>query len=319
MAHLLAILGTTLPFFAVIGCGFFATWRRLIDEAAAKGVHVFVFYFALPCLIFRAFATRDMGEILRLDFLLAYGLPTLGVYLAAVAAGKLIFRLRLGEAALHGQAGAVSNAGFLGIPLIAGVMGEAAALPVVIAIFWDLVVTITLSILLLETDEARAKGDGGRLLTTLGQVAKGTALNPFILSIALGILWAASGWTMPQPFDLLTGLLADAAGPAALFALGASLFGRPISKGIGEVASMSLFKLVIHPLAVALVCFVLYPVDPFWAAAGVATAALPVAANVFIVGGRYGRYVARGSTAILVSTIVAVASVPIAIALLGVG
>lgn len=318
MSSILAILGTTLPFFAVIGCGAAAVWRGLMDERAARGVHVFVFYFALPCLIFRAFATRDLAEIQRFDFLIAYGLPSLAVYGAAFLVGLLLFRLRLGEAALHGQAAAVSNAGFLGIPLIAGVMGPEAALPVVIAVFWDLVVTITISILLLEIGEARRQG-GGRSIarTTLGALI-GTARNPFILSIAAGVLWSATGWTLPGPADLLTRLLADAAGPAALFALGASLHGRPISKGLAEVGSMSLFKLAIHPVAVA-IGFRLMDIDPFWAVAGILTAALPIAANVFIVGGRYGQYVARGSTAILVSTVIAVGSVPAAIAIVWTG
>lgn len=319
MAAFLAALAATLPFFAVIGCGAVAVWRGLMEERAVKGVHAFVFYFALPCLIFRAFATRDLGEILRIDYLLAYGIPTLLVYLAAVAAGLTIFRLKLGEAALHGQAGAVSNAGFLGIPLIVGVMGEAAAPPVVIAILWDLVVTITLSILLLEVAEARASGAGRKIGATVLQALKGAMLNPFVLSIAAGIAWSAGGLGLPGPIAVLIDLLADAAPPAALFALGASLWGKPISSGVKEVASMSVFKLIVHPAAVAFVCFTLYPVDPFWAAAGVLTAALPVAANVFIIGGRYGRYVARASTAILISTIIAVVSTPLVILWLGVG
>ena len=308
---MLAILIGTLPFFAVIGSGYAAGRLKLLSEAAAAGLNVFVFYFALPCLIFRAFALRDMGEILRGDYLAAYGLASLAVYVVAALAAHALFRLKPGEAALHGQAAAVSNAGYLGIPLIAGVMGEAATLPVVLAVFWDLVVTITLSVLTLEAERA-----GGRALgATLVRIARGVAVNPFILSIAAGVAWAATGWALPGPLDDFTGLLADAAGPCALFALGATLVGRPISRGIGEVASMSLFKLVVHPAAVAATCYWLLPVDPFWAAAGVLTAALPVAANVFIVGGKYGTYVARGATAILISTAAAVVTVPIVIAL----
>ncbi|MCR9220258.1 MAG: AEC family transporter [Alphaproteobacteria bacterium] len=318
MASFLAIFGATFPFFAVVALGAVGAWRGLLGQAAAQGVTVFVFYFALPCLIFRAFALRDLGEVLRWDYLIAYGAATLAVYLAALAAGRFLFRLNLGETALHGQAAAVSNAGFLGIPLIAGIMGPAATAPVVIAILWDLVVTITCSLVLLELHRAR-QGEGGSLARAVAQAARGVLGNPFILSIAAGIAWSATGWSLPAPAGRLTGLLADAAGPAALFALGASLVGRPLSEGLGEVASMSLFKLLLHPLAVALVCFQLYPIDPFWAAAGVLTAALPVAANVFVIGGRYGLYVARGSTAILISTAVAVFSVPAAIALLGLG
>jgi len=50
-------------------------------------------------------------------------------------------------------------------------------------------------------------------------------------------------------------------------------------------------------------------VDPLWATAALLGAALPTAANAFIVARQYDVYVARTSSAVLVSTAVSMISV----------
>jgi malonate transporter and related proteins len=72
---------------------------------------------------------------------------------------------------------------------------------------------------------------------------------------------------------------------------------------------MTLMKLAIHPAAFYFTTSLLFDVDPLWATAGLLGAALPIAANVFIVARQYNVYVARTSSAILVSTAVSMISV----------
>ena len=72
----------TLPFFALIGIGYLAGRREFVVESGIKGLHTFVFYFALPCLIFRALATRPISDIANPRYM--------GIYLAA---GLLAFTM----------------------------------------------------------------------------------------------------------------------------------------------------------------------------------------------------------------------------------
>lgn len=72
---------------------------------------------------------------------------------------------------------------------------------------------------------------------------------------------------------------------------------------------MTLFKLLVHPLAIWFATTRIFDVDPLWATTATLAAALPVAANVFIVARQYDTYVERVSGAILVSTTVSVITV----------
>ena len=306
------IITITLPFFALIGCGYLAARKGLLGDGGIGGLNTFVFYFALPCLIFNSLAGKPLTDIVNPEFMGAYFSASIVVFATAALLARLLFKTTLGSSALHGQASSVGNVGYLALPLIAALLGEEARLPVVLGWLVDLVILVPLSIALLETD----RHDTGAWADFARNVLKGVVLNPFVLSIFAGVLYAASGFPIPAPLGSFTGLLGQAAGPCALFALGATLAGRPMSEGLSEALSMSAFKLFIHP-AVMWVCMVMiFEIEPLWATAAVLTAAAPVAGNVYIVAQSFGVHVLRVSTAILISTAIAVLSLSMLAAML---
>jgi predicted permease len=129
------------------------------------------------------------------------------------------------------------------------------------------------------------------------------ALNPFLLSIFAGALFSAFNWTVPTPVDEIVRLLANAAGPCALFAIGVSLAqpdGRPKSRIVALPVTAKLF---VHPL---LVWVLMRPfVDSFSTSAAVLAAALPTAGWVFIFAQRYDADSGRISATILFTTALA--------------
>src|ERR671916_652859 len=127
--------------------------------------------------------------------------------------------------------------------------------------------------------------------------------------IFAGLAVSATGLTPPTPLANFLDLLGGTAGPCALFALGATLAGRTVAGGAAEVSYMTFMKLALHPAALFFTTTVIFSVDPLWATAALLGAALPIAANVFIVARQYDVYVTRTSSAILVSTAVSMVSV----------
>ena len=113
---------------------------------------------------------------------------------------------------------------------------------------------------------------------------------------------------IPQQFGTL---LAGAAAPVALFALGATLFGQPVRAAAAEVSTISLLKLILHPLLVALFFLGLPGQEPIWVKVAILSSCLPVAANAFMLANYYGAYTGRTASAILMSTALASATVPI--------
>ncbi len=303
----------TLPFFALIGCGYLAGWKKIVPEAGIAGINTFVFYFALPSLLFRTMATRPLGEILDLTFMGAYATATLAVFALGGVAARLLFSTGLGGSALVGLSGCYSNIGYLGLPLLIALLGEEVGVPVALVLAVDLVVSMSIAIVFLEA----GREHDGNGLSGLKKIVKGVALNPLALAIAGGILVSALDWGLFAPLDTFTRILGAAAGPSALFALGASLVGRPISSGFRMVSLMTFLKLVIHPIAVWVVMTQMFSIEPLWAASAVLVAGLPVAGTVFVLSQRYDVLVARVSTSILITTIVAVATFSALLAMLG--
>ena len=300
-----AIFDTVLPFFALIFCGYAAGRFEVLSEASIAGVNAFVFYFALPAFLFDLMATSPLAEVFEGSFIAAYLGAGLVVFAVAAILGRFVFEVRSGEAALLGAAAVLGNTGYMGLPMISAALGDEAVIPVVIGLTLEATVLIPLTMVLVEA----GKGSDGGWLRLIGSVVGSLARNPIILAIFAGALISAAGLGLPTPIENFTGLLSDAAGPCALFALGATLVGRSISTGIGEISYMTLFKLLVHPAAIWLATTRIFAVDPLWATAATLAAALPVAANVFIVARQYDTYVERVSGAILVSTTISVVTV----------
>jgi predicted permease len=121
---------------------------------------------------------------------------------------------------------------------------------------------------------------------------------------------------VPLPVERFATLLAAAAGPCALFAIG--LFVSQLSIRAGAMASWqsSLLKLVLHPLLMALLAFWLLPIDPFWAKIAVVCASLPLGATAFVLAQRYKLLEAETSTGAVVSTTASIVTVSLVMALL---
>ena len=57
-----AILAVTVPFFALVLCGYLAARRHVLPESAIPGLNTFVLYFSLPCMLFR-FGTTGFSKL----------------------------------------------------------------------------------------------------------------------------------------------------------------------------------------------------------------------------------------------------------------
>lgn len=304
---MLAVLVQTLPFFALIALGFDAAKRGFFGPEATAALTKFVFYFALSAMLLKFSARLDLATVFDAGFVLAYLSGTMAVYLLALVVA-LVRSRGLEEAAVEGQCAAIGNTGFLGVPMLTMLFGEAAIGPVMLVLAVDLIVFSSLLVILIS-----ARRDGRVRPAVLVTVGRGLIANPMIVSIALGFGWSATGWPLPGPVDVTLGLLGAAATPGALFAIGASLASKSAER-VSVAAWLSFAKLVLHPGAVAVTALLVFAIEPFAAGVMIAAAALPVAGNVYILAQHYGIAPQRVSSAILISTAASVVTVSAVIA-----
>ncbi|MGD9917130.1 MAG: AEC family transporter [Paenirhodobacter sp.] len=297
---MLAIFLKTLPFFGLIGLGWFAGRIRFFPPEATAWLTKFVFYFVLSAMLFRFTATLPIEELFDPAFFAAYLTGSGAVWLIGFAVARMQSR-PLAEAAMEAHTAMTGNTGFLGVPMLVVLLGPKAAGPVLMVLAADMIVFSSLITMVITA--ARH----GRI--ALVPLALGLVRNPMIVSMLAGLAWAGLHLPMPAPLSEFVTLLGAAATPGALFAIGASLAGKSAER-VGPALWLSAAKLFLHPAAVALCALVLFPVEPFAAGVMIAAAALPVAGNVYILATHFAVAPQRVSTAILISTAFSILTIP---------
>lgn len=308
------ILSVTLPFFALIFFGYIAARQGWVPTEAVPAFNGFLLYFAVPAMLFRFAANTPFHEITNLPFFAAWALAgVLVVVVVTVVAHRVLHENRR-DAAFFGLAGAVSNAGFLGVPMLVALLGERAAAPVILAIVADLVIVASAGLALAEMGGATGRG----WREDIRDAALRIFLNPFVISMVLGAAFSGFGWTLRTPATEIVKLLADAAGPCALFAIGMSLVRPDATLRSAALALPIAAKLMLHP-AVVWITMHLFGIDEFTTTVAVLAAALPSAGWVFIFAIRYEADAGRVSATILLTTALAFVTFSALVWLLGIG
>ncbi len=302
---LLPVFNVVLPVFGIIAAGYFCGRRGLLGADASTALNMFVYWVALPALLFKAMATVDIASVFNPAFLAGFGGALALLWLSIIMLARIVFRLTLAQAALHGMNGVYSNTGYIGIPLAITAFGDSAALPAIIVTVINTAFVVGLAIILIETDRQGSNNLLALVRTVLIRMAK----NPMLSAPVLGLAYAAVSLPLPAPAVTFLNLLGAAAGPCALFSIGLFMVGKPQSEGLTEVGAMTVSKLLIHPLLTALFVLVLIPNNPLWAKVAILMAALPTGTGSYVLAQAYGVYVLRTSSAILITTLLSVISV----------
>jgi malonate transporter len=303
---MLAVFLKTLPFFAIIALGYGAGRTRFFSEEATSYLTKFVFFFALSAMIFRFAANLELAEVWDTRLIAAYLWGTAFVYGIATIMG-LLRHLDVATTAIEAQCAVIGNIGFLGIPMLTLILGEAAIGPIMMMLAVDLIIFSSLVVILVTGSR-----DGQVSTRIFKTVGLGLIKNPMIVAMTLGLLCSGFNLTIPVPVNEFLAILGGAATPGALFAIGASLASKSAERI--EVAGWLTFcKLVLHPLFVGFAALYVFSVDLYSAGVIIAAASLPVAGNVYMLAQHYGVAPQRVSAAILVSTAISIATVSLVI------
>ncbi|TVQ40307.1 MAG: AEC family transporter [Geminicoccaceae bacterium] len=310
---MLALLPLILPLFLLIAAGYAATFTKVFDAAAARALSAFVFYFAIPIMLFRSMASMDPPGSGTSGLLVTFYGAMLAVLALGAISMRLVFTTSWREAAMLGFAGAYGNTVMIGIPVVLTVLGEAAGLPLFLIISLHSVVMFTTVTLVMET----TGGAGASLRELPLQIAKGVFANPIIIGLVLGLALNHLGWPLPAVVDGFAALVGQAAIPCALFATGAALRQFSIGSALPKAALLVVIKGIVHPALVFALCLYVLSLPPLWAAVAVVLAATPVGVNPYLFAVRYGTAEGATATAIALSTPFSIFSITVALWALG--
>ncbi|MFC7405221.1 AEC family transporter [Georgenia alba] len=312
-----AAVGALLPFFVLLGVGLvLGRFARFRD--AEPILTAFVFYVALPCFLFDTLAGTDPA---------GSGVPV-GMLAVAVAVAALVataLALPLGRGRRRGAGSEVAlaagyaNVGYLGIPVAVGLLGEGAGLAAGLAQLAHNVVFMVGYPVLAIARRGRGEGLGPALWET---TRRAILLNPVTISVAAGLLVAHLGIRPPHALTASIDLLAGAAVPGALVAVGLTLGPslRALTSGgvrVLDVGAAVTTKLLLLPVATWGALALLAPrLDATWTGTLVLMAAMPTSTTAFVLAREYGGDGRTAAATIAASTLAAMLTIPLVAALL---
>ena len=299
------------PIWILTAVGYLACRPGLLGENATAVLSRFVFHLAMPAALFLTLARTSLS---RFDgkALGAFAVST------AVATGlgwfgaERLFRRGGGERVIAGMAAGYVNSANLGIPIALQLLHGVSFL-VEVVLLQTMIVT---PMILISLD--RLADPAGRV--RLRRIATLPIRNPVLLGSGLGAVASATHFHLPGVLATSLTPLSDAAVPAALIALGASLYvperqaeraGRP------EVAFLTAVKLAVQPLVACLIGAFLFGLPRPLLLAVVVCAGLPTAQNTFIFAQEYGVAEMLASRVVLASTLFSLGTLAAIAALIG--
>jgi len=270
----------------------------------------FAFFVVLPPFMFISISQSPIATTIDITFVFQYEISTIIIFLLASIIARKFFSLTKSEPAIFALNASYPNYGYIGIPLCILAFGHEAAIPMALILVADTIVLLTLTAL------SEAQSNSSSLQKSFKKVILSMVSNPLLLSVLFGFSALSLGIELPKTPALLLEILAGAAAPTALFALGVTLIGQPISSVKNELGILVGLKLAIHPILTALIflswsTFGFSKLDILWIKVAILFSCLPIAANVFALSQFYNAYSGRSATAIMATTIIASVTVPL--------
>jgi predicted permease len=274
--------------------------RNILGENARPVLSALTFFVASPALLFETLSKAKLHDVFAAPLLVtAVGAVTTAVLFFGIV--RFALKRSLPEALISSMSSSLANSANLGIPIAVFVLGDASY--VAPLLIFQLAFFTPLFLMALDATTSSHR-------TTPLSFVLMILRNPMIVGTGLGLLVAATGWTVPplilEPIHLIGG----AAIPAMLIAFGMSLNGsKPLQAAAGrrlDALLASFFKLVVHPLVAYLFAHFVLGMQEQALFAAVVTAALPTAQNVFVAASRYRTGVTVARDTVLITTVVAV-------------
>jgi malonate transporter and related proteins len=276
------------------------THRRMLSRVA--------FTIASPALLFSLVARANLSHLFSATLVVS----ALSIVLAA-ATYLIASRLLLGRGDLAGRVigtlcSAYSNAGNLGLPIAAYVLGDMTWMAPIMLIQVGLLQPTALALL----DLAAARRAGTRL--TPMRYLTLPIRNPITVGTLAGLGLNLAGLGLPDPVWAPIEMIGQVAVPAMLLAFGVSLRLDPLP-GRGpharELAVVAPIKVLLHPAIAFVLGHWVFSLGLSDLLAVTVIAALPAAQNIYLIAGRYHVRTLLARDAIFTST---VASVPVIVA-----
>lgn len=231
-------------FTVMILMGVLAIKTKALDEKYLSALSKLIMQLILPIMIFY----KSINGATRTDMIFCFTdviLSAICMYGMLFFAGLLLKRIF----SLHGNYGRVfrastmfGNVGFIGIPLVLGILPERGMLYMALFTIVDQAMLWTVGFRLTLPEEKLAYSS---LTANLKKM-----LNPALLSVLLAIVFILMGWKLPTMVNKALGSIGDTATPLSLIYIGATFCFCDVKKFLTRVEyyAIVVVKMITVPL-----------------------------------------------------------------------
>ncbi|MGB3279006.1 MAG: AEC family transporter [Pseudorhodobacter sp.] len=294
-----ALLDVILPVFLILGAGYFAAWRKIVDEAAIDGVMRFAQNFAVPCLLFSSMSRLDLAQSFDTGLLISFYAGALGAGALGYFGARYLFGRPSEDALAIAFVATFSNTLLLGLPITERAYGTAALVGNygIISVHSPLIYGIGISLM----EIIRSKGHGLAKGALARRVLRAIFVQPLVIGILTGLAVNLSGLALPGVISSAVDMMVKAAIPAALFGLGGVLLRYRPEGDIKTIAFVCGLTLIIHP-AVTYGLGKAFGLTVDQMRSAVVTAAMAPGVNAFLFANMYGVAKRVAASTVLLAT-----------------
>jgi len=313
MSVLSSLQDPILPIFMVMLVGYVMRRLKFFDVPSAQGINRFVFYMAMPALVFEL-VRKVPFHLIDWPTVNAYLLTEFLVYGGVAVITYRVFKCPVGEAILIGMAAGFVNHLMFVLPIARNLYGVEAVEPIAAIVFVDIII-FCFTIFMMDFIRALESKKVGAF--SVKKVALMLSKNPMVIASVLGILAGVFSQNIPSGVLTYSQFLSGAAAPAALFALGVILGNQPI-RPVGGPAWLAIgSKLVVHPVLFFVMTGVggVLAMKPHWQTMAFLVAAGPCGAMPFVIALQYNIKPDTIAKAVLISIVLSLVSLSVLTAL----
>ncbi|SLN38661.1 AEC family transporter [Pseudooctadecabacter jejudonensis] len=237
------ILTVILPVFIVLAFGYGAVWRGLFSDDHVDGLMKFTQTFAIPCLLFRAISTLDLGQNFNGPLLLSFYTGATVAFGLGLLAARLLFRRNWQDSVAIAFCCLFSNSLLLGLPITERAFGPDA----LSGNYAIIAIHAPFCYLLGITAMELARAQGTALSHVPAKVGRAMFSNALVIGICTGLVVNLGQIPLPVVLTDAIDLMVRAALPAALFGLGGVLYRYRPEGDIRTILFVCAVSLLVHP------------------------------------------------------------------------
>jgi malonate transporter len=267
---------------AVIALGALLAQLRIVDDSARIVLARLSFFVASPALMVTVLGHADVAQVLSGNLIASAAAVAVSA-LVYLTAARLVWRRDLADTVVGTLCACYVNAGNLGLPIAAYVLGNVAL--VAPTLLMQLLVMQPVALACLDHATSGRRFSFGRAMAR-------PFTNPLTVGSILGLVLSLTGATLPAGVRDPLELVGAMAVPSMLMAYGISLRLGPRpghGTSLAEVGLVTVLKLLVQPVTAYVVGRFVLGLDDAGLLAVTVLAALPTAQNIFVHATRYGR------------------------------